>query len=80
MIDIDILKGLSFSGAQAFLLESGYEENAEIRRLSPECDVLVIVPYIQYGEDGCVIDRVGHFEFCMLDGEETDWKCCWKRF
>lgn len=82
MIDLFILQGLSYSGAESFLLESGYTAMEEMTEPCDECDILYISPFILLDESEQVIDKIGYFEFCMYDedGDPIDYKRYWKRF
>jgi hypothetical protein len=81
MVDLRILEGLSFLGAERFLLESGYIEGECFKQESGECDAIVMYPYLLYDEDENVIDQVCHAEYCMIDedGELEDFKSKWIR-
>ena len=81
LIDLNILKGLSFHSAELFLNESGYVLEEEIRRTSEECDVIIIYCYFLYHSSQKVIDKIGFAEYCNYDedGELDDFKWEWVR-
>ncbi|GKX65888.1 hypothetical protein [Inconstantimicrobium mannanitabidum] len=81
MVDLKILNGLSFIGAVAYLIEARYIECESIKQNSDECDVICLYPYILYDENNCMIDKVYHAEYCMIDedGDLNDFKTKWIR-
>ena len=81
MVDLKILEGLSFYGAEQYLIESGYEQKEALNLDSDECDAIEIYPYYLYDDCGNIIDKVGHAEYCMIgsDGELDDFACKWIR-
>lgn len=81
MVDLMILKGLSFSKAEQYLIEAGYVPCEYIKQSSQECDAILLYPYILYDESKCVIDKIYHAEYCMLDEDDEldDYKCDWIR-
>lgn len=81
MVDLRILEGLSFISAERFLFEEGYIEGECYKQNSEECDAVFFYPYLLYDETKCVIDKVCHAEYCMLDegGEYEDFKSKWVR-
>ncbi|MDF2871158.1 MAG: hypothetical protein K0R05_2733 [Anaerocolumna sp.] len=48
MVDLYILEGLSFSGAELYLKEAGYVLEDRQCLDSEECDVLIVYPYYLY--------------------------------
>ncbi|MHC6202166.1 hypothetical protein ACYULU_03120 [Breznakiellaceae bacterium SP9] len=82
MVNFQILQGLSFVGACALLLEEGYVEQEREQTESKEYDAVFIYPYLLLDNNGNVIDKVGHIECCMSDGEGDfdDVYVYWKRF
>ena len=81
MVDLKILEGLSFHGAEQYLIESGYEQKETLNIDSDKCDVLEVYPYFLYDDCRNIIDKVGHAEYCMIDtdGELDDFECKWIR-
>ncbi|UNK16994.1 hypothetical protein MNQ98_21240 [Paenibacillus sp. N3/727] len=81
MVNINILKGLSFSGAVEFLLEEGYCEENVIEEENEECDKLFLYPYTLYDNNKKNVDEIFHAEYCMKgkDGEFEDYKSFWTR-
>ena len=81
MVDLKILEGLSFHGAEQYLIESGYVQKGTLNTDSDECDVIEVYPYFLYDDCGNIIDKVGHAEYCMIDtdGELDDFACKWIR-
>ena len=81
MVDLKILEGMSFHGAEKYLLESGYVQKDTLNIDSDECDVIVIYLYFLYDDLGNTIDKVGHAEYCMIDadGELDDFAWKWIR-
>mgnify|MGYP006975220294 CR=1 FL=1 len=81
MVDLRILEGLSFLGAERFLLESGYIKGECFKQDSQECDAILIYPYLLFDENEVVMDKVCHAEYCMIDedGELEDFKSKWIR-
>lgn len=76
MVDLKILNGLSFIGAEKYIIEAGYIECECIKKNSGECDVICLYPYILYDENNYIIDKVYHSEYCMIDadGDLNDFK------
>lgn len=81
MVDVKILNGLSFIGAEKYIIEAGYIECECIKKNSEECDVICFYPYILYDENNYVIDKVHHSEHCMIDedGDLNEFKTEWIR-
>lgn len=80
MVNIEVLKGLSFSGAERMLFEEGYVEEDCIEKESKNCDKLFLYPYALY-INNVLVDRIFHAEYCNLDdeGEFDDFKSFWTR-
>lgn len=80
MILLNLLQGLSFTSGVKLLLEEGYIEEECIEKDDQACDKLFLYPYSLY-EDGTLVDRVYHAEYCNLDeyGDYEDFKVCWIR-
>lgn len=79
MVDLYILEGLSFSGAELYLEEAGYVLEDRQCQDSEECDVLIVYPYYLYDEKKRIIDKVGYAEYCNIDynGEMDEFRCKW---
>ena len=81
MVDLKILEGLSFQGAERFLIESGYAQGETLRFDSDECDVIMVYPYLLHDNNENIIDKVGHAEYCIIDSDNelNDFMCKWIR-
>ena len=81
IVNLKTLEGLSFQGAKKYLEEAGYKEGETLNLDSDECDVLLIFTYLLCNDNGKIIDKVGHAEYCMVDleGDLEDFKCEWIR-
>lgn len=81
MVDLLILKGLSFTGGVQFLKEEGYIEGEFFQKESRECDIILFYPYTLYDEKMCTIDQICHAEYCLYDedNELNDIKSEWVR-
>ncbi|AWB43696.1 hypothetical protein DCC85_05330 [Paenibacillus sp. CAA11] len=81
MVNLHVLHGLSFAGAEAFLLEEGYGQEVAIERRAVEDGRLFLYPYTLYDEQGSLIDRIFHAEYCRRDedGEWEAYSCSWTR-
>lgn len=73
LVNINILNGLSFSGAVEFLLEEGYCEENVVEKEHEECDKLFLHPYMLYDHNKQIVDEIFHAEHCMKD-EDSEFK------
>lgn len=80
MILLNLLHGLSFSGGERMLLQEGYIEGPCMEKDDESCDKILLYPYSLY-QDGEMIDRVYHVEYCNIDeeGEYEAFKTFWSR-
>ncbi|MEK8132142.1 hypothetical protein WMW72_30015 [Paenibacillus filicis] len=81
MINISILRGLSYSGAVQLLLGEGYLEETIIEQTSDECDVLFHYPFTLYDDNNRKIDQIIWVEYCVkvAEDEYVDLRSFWSR-
>lgn len=82
VLAISFLRALSFSGAEALLMQEGYVEEACVEKEDEDglCGRKFFYPYCLYDSEGRKLDCIYYIEHCNLavDQSYTDGRMTWE--